>query len=205
VATIPDAWTIAISVATVALAAVAAVQAGLFVWQLRLLRQSTFAAADSAASALKQAEAIRLAERAYVKLSHRPFLFDFENRKFTLSIEVKNWGRTPASVLGVSLKCEDWLTENPLPGQPTYAPCEMWEAFLVAGEAFYFDYRDEWGPPEFDPDLRRLLLYGYVDYIDIFGRRHRAGYGRFYSPAISTDLVFIDQPGYNYDKEMPTS
>jgi hypothetical protein len=44
-----------------------------------------------------------------------------------------------------------------------------------------------------------MWLYGYVDYVDCFNQRHRAGYAREYDPATGT-LIFATQPGYNYDR-----
>ena len=68
-----------------------------------------------------------------------------------------------------------------------------------------------------------IYVIGYVDYIDRFGIRHRCGYGRRYEPAIDdktspayytetgefrledyekrSNLPFILQAGYNYDRE----
>lgn len=43
-----------------------------------------------------------------------------------------------------------------------------------------------------------MWLYGYVDYVDCFNQRHRAGYAREYDPATGA-LIFVTQPGYNYD------
>jgi hypothetical protein len=60
-----------------------------------------------------------------------------------------------------------------------------------------------------------LNLYGYVDYIDAFGNRHRGGFGQnYYLPYDSrknyesdeaftarSNLTFLMQDGYNYDRQ----
>jgi hypothetical protein len=61
-----------------------------------------------------------------------------------------------------------------------------------------------------------LYVLGYTDYRDRFGGLHRTGYARLYSPALDDEaryeggvtfnrrnnLVFVPQPGYNYDIEI---
>ena len=70
-----------------------------------------------------------------------------------------------------------------------------------------------------DPKTWKFYLLGYVDYIDKFGDRHRAGYARVYDPlensearytkagvldvkayARRNNLPFVMTPGYNYDR-----
>jgi hypothetical protein len=47
-----------------------------------------------------------------------------------------------------------------------------------------------------------MVFYGYADYIDQFGKRHRAGYGRSYlRTAAQNNLVFPDEGPFNYDRE----
>ena len=47
-----------------------------------------------------------------------------------------------------------------------------------------------------------LVVYGFVDYIDAFGVRHRGGYARQYVPNVqgNNNLVFLDHPSYDYDR-----
>ena len=53
-----------------------------------------------------------------------------------------------------------------------------------------------------DAGTQRLIVYGYVDYIDQFGQRHRAGFGRQYHPSATTNnMVFPDTGPFNYDCE----
>ena len=66
-----------------------------------------------------------------------------------------------------------------------------------------------------EDEERKLWLYGYVDYRDRFGTRHRGGYMRRYErfdrtaapdalghlPERYNNLVFDPTPGFNYDRE----
>ena len=51
--------------------------------------------------------------------------------------------------------------------------------------------------------IKQLFIFGYVDYIDMFEQRHRAGFARRYNHSAQdeTKLVFVDQPDYDYDSE----
>ena len=95
---------------------------------------------------------------------------------------------------------------------------EPTRAFLVTGEVFTRYERSLRIEPAVIPAVKdetvKLMLYGYVDYIDVFGKRHRSGYARDYSPKrdnradypydeefeTRNNLVFMEQRGYNYDR-----
>lgn len=55
---------------------------------------------------------------------------------------------------------------------------------------------------EIQNGTRDLYLIGYADYVDVFGKSHRAGYARKYDPHISkgNNLVFHVPADYNYDR-----
>jgi hypothetical protein len=86
---------------TIALAFIASVQAVLFVWQLRLMRESTKVAADSAKAALAQAEAVKLSERAYVFVE---IVITYGHaapgvvNPIQMKVQACNYGKTPAIV-----------------------------------------------------------------------------------------------------------
>lgn len=210
-------WTAA---GTIALGLIAAVQALLFFWQLSFMRrgekqaaQVAIAAADSAAAAKTSADAVMLAERAYVKLSHVPpgVRIKQDANYGEVQIEVKNHGRTPAAVTDVIIDAKLLDHGVPLP-QPFPFRTEAREAFpnafLVPQEAFYvaktFPLRGD--------DLinatrggRRLWVFGHVDYRDTFGRRHRGGYVRIYEPGLAdgdkkNNLVYMVEGNYNFDR-----
>lgn len=213
-------YTYWIAAGTIALGLIAAVQALLFFWQLSLMRrgekqaaQVATAAADSAAAAKTSADAVMLAERAYVKLSHvAPGVRIKQDANHgEVQIEVKNHGRTPAAVTDVIIDAKLLDHGVPLP-QPFPFRTEAREAFpnafLVPQEAFYvakiFPLRGD--------DLinatsggQRLWVFGHVDYRDTFGRRHRGGYVRIYEAALDdgdkkNNLVYMIEGNYNFDR-----
>lgn len=158
--------------------------------------------------------------RAYVKMSHiDPGLNIVGPSKITVTAHIKNYGRTPANVTDVLLKLHGVPKGESLADAPEYSsvrPREDAHAFLVAEDQFFHS-------GEFDlPGCAAaaaggnitLYLYGYVDYIDRFGARHRAGYARQYNPDLDNrsnypdegsfrdrnNLIFVAKPGYNYDR-----
>jgi len=65
----------------------------------------------------------------------------------------------------------------------------------------------------------KVWAYGFVDYSDRLGKKHRSGYGRRYSHMVDTkpqglseekfakrnNLLFMNEQGYNYDRERKKS
>ena len=181
----------------------------------------------SAQAALETAESIKLSERAYVKISHLPpglvgvDLPEEMNRTrkgYIVNIQIKNFGRTPATVSDVVITHRVLDIDGILPRIPEYD----WNpgtvgafAFLVANDEFFRIQnvritRDDL--PDIDTFMKNIIVYGYVDYIDQFGQHHRAGYARQYDPGAATinsqggvegcsNLFFVSQEGYNYDRE----
>ncbi len=155
-----------------------------------------------------QLKTTRVVERAYVDISHDPPGLLMMGDDIRFSLGVKNHGRTPAQVsrphMLLVLKETDHLPHVPPYGTPASVPTS---AFLMPTEAFH---QVEIRPP-FPADVvqmihagqRHLWLIGYVDYVDRFGNRHRSGYARKFIhpplPGSPNNLVFVTQPGYNYD------
>ena len=157
-------------------------------------------------------------ERAYVKMSHTeaglravaiigPLVVD---------IKVENFGKTPAEITDVVVDLRPFDAGQPLPAVPEYRRLGMTatHTVLVVGDFFNLHLQFAGGMKEGPFKMSELadaldgkkILYllGYVDYIDKFGRRHRAGYARRYDhamPANSNNLVFVTQRGYNYDRK----
>ena len=51
-----------------------------------------------------------------------------------------------------------------------------------------------------------LYLFGYVDYVDIFDKPHRAGYARVYDLSrrkTTNNLGIVPNNFYNYDQPLP--
>jgi hypothetical protein len=182
-------------------------------------------------------------ERAYVTMSHHPpgIIIDSISVESTedpvrrqdveVHVGVQNLGSTPANVTRTLLQL--LITDQPLPPVPLYAEDEQGEtACVFLTKSDQFTIHRSWkmesaGIEEVGKNARKWTMYviGYIDYIDRFGRRHRAGYGRFYEPGVDkasyyrkvpgrvvpardeeafanrNNLYFITQPGYNYDRE----
>jgi len=152
-----------------------------------------------------------VSERAYVTMSHCEPGLNFAGPSGPwVKMRVTNNGRTPAEVIDVILKLDvrdkgdtlPTLHDYQRPGQRTPA-----QGFLVAGDNF-----KRWESfPEItidkssaDSGNRILWLYGYVEYVDVFGQRHQTGYIRRYHPHApqvdKNNLVFDAQPGYSYHR-----
>lgn len=156
-------------------------------------------------------------ERAYVTMSHTtpakvgvPSALHIVEDKAIVTIEVKNYGRTPADVLGGRMRIERLGKDDPLPRLPDYHGLGSQKIetsyFLVANADFQIEINDLPFPTSYaiaiDNGEDVLRLYGYIDYIDRFGQRHRAGYARKYIPGrIGNNLAFVTEPGYNYDED----
>jgi hypothetical protein len=163
----------------------------------------------------------RTIQRAYVKISHPPPGIERldDSGNIWLTVSIKNFGQTPATVTHVALKPVVVDHGDPLPTVPdyTYKPeGPVLRAFLVTNDEFYLSrfYRitvDEMNKVK--NLLTDLYLIGFVDYIDQFGQRHRGGYARQYQPmidkasyaterefALRNNLIVVAQDGYNYDR-----
>jgi hypothetical protein len=48
-----------------------------------------------------------------------------------------------------------------------------------------------------------IHMLGFVEYRDVFGRKHRSGYARRYvHKSANNNLVFVTKRGYNYDVDI---
>lgn len=200
--------------------------------QAREMQESLLIAGRSADAALKTAQHMQAAERAYVKMSHfRPGLTFKQNGQtcqVIIQVKIRNFGRTPATVTDVLLNIKRLPANEALPVTPSYEirpNHQPIRAFLVAEDEFVKMDRHGWVNIPFPgwtmtniEDLKgqvQLLVYGYVDYIDQFGCRHRSGYAMRYEPDLDDlttyerdgeafdrrdNLIFMTQYGWNYDR-----
>jgi len=213
-----------------AITAAATIAIAAFTWALwlstRRLWQETKAASgiakDSAEAALKTATVMEHSERAYVKMTHLPPGLRFgQNQEYWVQMRIKNYGRTPARVT-TRCMCIKYFApgENP-PSIPDYSRDGVIDtvgAFLVSDDHIGNQLQGAFPGSEIESAARagqgRLLVWGYVDYINQFGRHHRAGYGREYSATLDdpsiypwddfpkrSNLAFVPEPNYNYDRE----
>ena len=198
------------------------------IWMARqesVLQDSVNVASKAAAAALTQAEAFKLSERAYVKMSHDPPGVEFhvtsEGQSWlTVGLSVKNWGKTPARVVKavICYRCTPGI--EMLPEKPVYdenAVHAQVQAFLVTNDFTGYVYERRI-PTQQVIDVKEgrsnLWVYGHVEYLDIFDVLHVAGYGTFYVPEYDdparygprqfekrSNLVFITALTYNYDRK----
>ncbi len=186
------------NIATFAAAIAAAIALGLMWRNVRQARLTARAASRAAQAATDTVGAMRRSERAYVTMSARGGYAAFE-------IEIKNHGRTPATITDVLLQL-DWFGDgNPAPDRPPYridGPRKEVGFFLVTQAHFF--HTDSLPIPN-EGEGNELWLYGFVDYTDEFGQDHRGGYARVYCDTRAgrrdekNNLVFVDKVGWNYD------
>lgn len=204
-----------LAIFTAVLACAAFLQLFVFGLQALKLHQTVKATKESADAALKTAQNMEAAERAYVKMSHLPPGVIIGKNETTewieVTVEVGNHGRTPASVTDVIVDAKVLENGDRL---PTPFPYHSWEreafpnAFLVAGESFLCPTKTLPLRPHKSSDIisgaKKLWVFGHVDYIDTFGQRYRGGWVRVYRhnlPGQSQDnLIFMTEGRYNYDR-----
>ena len=166
----------------------------------------------------------KIVERAYIKISHRPPGIEPEGITglFWVNLEITNSGKTPARVTDVVLTPVVVVPHKKgLPEIPDYSVPAVRDnipnAFLVTEDKFFSVQRCKIPKLEMTSIMELesdLYLIGFVDYIDQFGQRYRGGYARRYQPRMDdrsryrtddafeqrSNLVFVAQDGYNYDR-----
>ena len=159
-----------------------------------------------------------VSERAYVKLSHlsgpefgEGLTINRDRKEARIVIEVKNFGRTPADVINVALCWRVMPEGQAAPIIPQYPKPENavgpTAGFLVTNDLFLvwktFDGISDDQFDKINTGDERLWIYGYVDYIDVFGQWHRGGFARQYDPGrAGNNLIFVGQSGYNSDRPL---
>ncbi len=197
--------------ATVALAFITL---GLAIYTAKLYASTKKIASDAESAATNSINLTRTIERAYVQMSH------FSNEHVhglsvnpitgycTVTINIKNYGATPAKITRI------FLTKRALIALPTIPDYTIdigdlaeqpIQAFLMkdsdvnVGFQFWMNVSDL---PLIREREKQLVVYGFVDYTDQFGRNFRGKYARNYVPGlIPNNLIFVPQPGYNDDEE----
>jgi len=207
-------WAVRVAVIVAVIAFVAACiafsQMLMFRKQLALIGASnrTAAVAANAAEASAngswlQAKSAMVAERAYVKLSHKePGIERVDEQSYVVRLEVKNWGRTPAHVTDVMIgfKKLKYGTSLPIPYPYPDAKRESFpNGFLVPNESLYVHRHTS--PHNVLDTSEQLWVFGHVDYVDIFDRRWRGGYARKYVGRSDNNLMYDTEGRHNYDRE----
>lgn len=173
------------------------------------------AAARYAKQAVSVTRDIGMAEaRAYIDISHFPPGFNFGPEVASVSLKIANLGQTPATIAAAHFEFVPFESRDDIPESPSYESRhgESIGAYLMPSGHF----RHETGDIPFAIKSESWLVWfiGYIDYIDIYGRRFRCGYARscdftdILNDAISplpeqerNNLVFVDRVGWNYDEE----
>lgn len=169
--------------------------------------------------AYRQQKAIHVAQRAYVKMSHAPskvshepsFRIEPTTGKATVDLVIKNNGQTPARIIDLFIKIDVEPVGASLPKNPNYEggveTKATPQAFLVTNDQYtlhLFFHIPTAQAANVINGTETLWLYGYVDYEDMFEQKHRGGYARVYEPTVTggNNLVYIEEPGYNYDRPL---
>ena len=205
-------WTVASTIAVAAFTGILAIST-ILLWYAT--KETAGVAKTSADAALKTAEASIAAERAYVTMSHKtpPALgintVTPEGKcQARINLEIKNFGRTPARVINLLLTTKCVPSGQSLTEPPDYGDAKpvRINAFLVTrGNVIHMQPNFEFEADMNLVDVGKmdLWVYGYVDYVDAFGQRHRGGYARVYLPGKSpneNNLGFGTESRHNYDR-----
>ena len=158
----------------------------------------------------KNTAALISAERAYVKLSildpgvqHRE-----TEGQFFVTVQVKNFGRTPTTVSDARIGAEYREHSDLLPAEPPVRSTEgqaRRTGFLVPGEDFMFEKNFGLGSSSLEASRsKRLWVFGYVDYVAL-GKRYRSGFARLYEPSLRRDIRNLspdtERGGYDFDRK----
>lgn len=134
-------------------------------------------------------------QRAYVDLSHASPGLELDPSPL-VKIGIKNHGNTPATVTAYNITLVNAI--GPLPAVPDYDErlTERVGAVVNPKETIYDDARPHrlGGALDMGTQNMKVWVIGYVDYIDKFKARHRAGYARVYDPSIDDK----DSKAYKY-------
>ena len=150
-------------------------------------------------------QAVRVAERAYIKISHCGPLKFGSNGVGIVPLRVENRGHTPAHVTDVRV---NHMIAETLPENPDYGPESPMAGHgrLVGRMGFSFKRPIIVGPGELDVinhGTMKLYVLGYADYTDAFGCKYRSAFVRRFDPQGSDEnnLVFVNQSAhYEYDR-----
>jgi hypothetical protein len=165
---------------TFVLVIVGAVQAGLFVWQLRYMRASlgdakrAALAAQAVAETAKEQVAITKTgifdlERAYLAVGPTEIKIDFQAKaEVDVTLLIHNTGRTSATIKTVY---GEFSLKPPLGDVPIYKNGEpvLTDLAIAANEEAVLS------PFKFRSKLvRSQFFWGYIEYIDIFKHKRRS-------------------------------
>jgi hypothetical protein len=164
--------------ATIGLFGAVAIQAALFVWQLRLIRDESVHTKIAAEAAKKSADT---AEAALTNVE-RPWLFAESvralpvdehpqpNNRWTISFGFRNIGKMPALTEECIIKIID---KDKAPPVPDYIGANAVSVIAVVGVNVEFKTQGI-GPADERPDVR--LVFGRLTYKELSGKTHKVGF-----------------------------
>lgn len=161
------------------------------------------AANTSAKTALLQLNNSMEAERGYVKISHTPPGLDFtDDVSASVVFEVRNWGRTVATVsdVQVDLIKLGWGDPMPIPYPFPRRERESFPNGILVPQEYFFTKRHVNKASALKLD-KQLWAIGHVDYSDIYGRRWRGGYARKFVYQKENNLLLNTESRDDFDRE----
>ena len=184
------------------------------IFQTVYTRQAANAANASAKAALNSSESVKLTERAYISMVESASGFHRSQplHRLQLTLLIKNYGRTPGTVIRGEFGIVPSLSSQPfIHGLPDaakfrqqvtgglYVPARKGASLHSFDGASVILLQEEGGP-------HHLWLVAYIDYEDRFGGRHRGGWARRIKGHMTTVTweMWVDETAapYNYDIEI---
>ena len=203
-------YTFWLAILTGGLLLAAAIQAGLFIWQLGLMRRATI---DSGVSAKAAEKAANIAERSLTDLE-RSWLFIESVRvvrregapiqpeipnNWYISFVWRNVGRAPALIKDCILKIEDRDALPPIPDYSNSSPLTCQQT-LSSDKTFE---TNQIGPSH-DKRVKaekpiRLIAYGKLTYKDLSGKEHHTGFATEVSAHLPAANTYENEAYEYYD------
>lgn len=150
------------------------------------------------------------AQRAFIKITFpNPGLSPSPppDSVYQIFTDIENIGQTPTRVTDIRFTFKLRYHGQALPTVPDHTESDsggMHRAFLHKNDPIRIrrllpiNHEDE---DAIQSKAKDLYVYGYVDYIDQFSQRHRAGYAWCYEPGSApANLFIVAQSEYNYDR-----
>jgi hypothetical protein len=155
-----------------------------------------------------------LTERGYLELVHQHPGLTWTDGCPGFQIQIINKGSTPCRLVDFKIGFAFWQRRTPtdLPPPPKYddkAEYIQQKAFLVPGGYIFSGGRLKQSEINYEAQATAgarsgwvLLAYCRVEYSDVFGDHHYAGWGREYEPVNEgkeNNLGYLPSEEYNYD------
>jgi len=153
-----------------------------------------------------------LTERAYLELSHEhPGLKWSDDGRPGFQLKMTNKGSTPCRLVDFKMGFALWYRKGsfdllPAPVYDKTSEFNPARGFLLPGGYIYVSCWKVKDNTDFQVQIGKgatLLAYCYVEYSDIFGNLHHAGWGREYEPVNEgkqNNLGYLSSEDYNYDR-----